>query len=133
MADERPGVSGLSIEELTAWFGARGEPAYRAGQVRTALWRGSAAGAAELTTLPRTVATALDEAFRWSTVADESIVASDGGQTEKALHRLADGATVESVLMHYPATASRRAASRPTAPARCGLPCGGAPRRARPT
>jgi 23S rRNA (adenine2503-C2)-methyltransferase len=109
MADERPGLSGLSIEELSAWFGAHGEPAYRARQVRTAMWSGSATGATELTTLPRALATALDEAFRWSTVADESIVASDGGQTEKALHRLADGATVESVLMHYPATASRRA------------------------
>jgi 23S rRNA (adenine2503-C2)-methyltransferase len=109
MADERPGLSGVSLEELTAWFGARAEPAYRARQVRTAMWSGSATGAAELTTLPRALATALDEAFRWSTVADESIVASDGGQTEKALHRLADGATVESVLMHYPGTATRRA------------------------
>src|SRR6185503_14413016 len=85
------------------------EPAYRARQVRTAMWSGSATRATELTTLPRALATALDEAFRWSTVAEESIVASDGGQTEKALHRLADGATVESVLMHYPGTAFRRA------------------------
>jgi len=109
MADQRPGLSGLSIDELTAWFAAHGEPAYRARQVRTAMWKGSATSTNELTTLPRALATALNEAFRWSTVADESIVGSDGGQTEKALHRLADGATVESVLMHYPATASRRA------------------------
>src|SRR6185503_8734754 len=109
MADERPGLSGVSLEELTAWFGARAEPAYRARQVRTAMWSGSATGAAELTTLPRGLAAELDDAFRWSTVADETIVASDGGQTEKALHRLADGATIESVLMHYPATAGRRA------------------------
>ena len=109
MADQRPGLSGLSIDELTAWFAAHGEPAYRARQVRTAMWKGSATSTSELTTLPRALATALNEAFRWSTVADESIVGSDGGQTEKALHRLADGATVESVLMHYPATASRRA------------------------
>jgi len=109
MADQRPGLSGLSIDELTAWFAAHGEPDYRARQVRTAMWKGSATSTSELTTLPRALATALNEAFRWSTVADESIVGSDGGQTEKALHRLADGATVESVLMHYPATASRRA------------------------
>jgi 23S rRNA (adenine2503-C2)-methyltransferase len=109
MADQRPGLSGLSIDELTAWFAAHGEPAYRAKQVRAAMWKGSATSTSELTTLPRALATALNEAFRWSTVADESIVGSDGGQTEKALHRLADGATVESVLMHYPATASRRA------------------------
>ena len=109
MADERPGLSGVPLEELASWFAARGEPAYRASQVRTALWRGSAMSAADLTTLPRPLALALDEAFRWSTLVDETLVASDGGQTEKALHRLADGATVESVLMHYPATATRRA------------------------
>jgi len=109
MADERPGLSGVPLEELASWFAARGEPAYRASQVRTALWRGSATSAADLTTLPRPLALALDEAFRWSTLVDETLVASDGGQTEKALHRLADGATVESVLMHYPATATRRA------------------------
>jgi len=109
MADERPGLSGVPLEELASWFAARGEPAYRASQVRTALWRGSAMSAADLTTLPRPLALALDEAFRWSTLVEETLVASDGGQTEKALHRLADGATVESVLMHYPATATRRA------------------------
>ena len=108
-ADARPGLSGISIEALTDWFVAHGEPAYRARQVRTALWKGSAASASELTTLPRPLASALDEAFRWSSLVDEAIVASDGGQTEKALHRLADGATVESVLMHYPASATRRA------------------------
>ena len=109
MADERPGLSGVPLDELASWFAARGEPAYRASQVRTALWRGSATSAADLTTLPRPLALALDEAFRWSTLVEETLVASDGGQTEKALHRLADGATVESVLMHYPATATRRA------------------------
>ena len=109
VADLRPGLSGLSGDELVAWFEARGEPAYRARQVRRALWTGDAARAADLTTLPKAVAVALDEAFRWSTVVDERLVASDGGQTEKALHRLSDGATIESVLMHYPATATRRA------------------------
>jgi len=109
MADPRPGLSGLDQAELAAWFDAHGERPYRARQVMTALWTGSATSAADLTTLPRPLAAALDEAFRWSTVEDETLVASDGGKTEKALHRLADGATVESVLMHYPATAARRA------------------------
>jgi len=109
MADLRPGISGLSTDDLTAWFAARGEPAFRARQVLTALWQSAAPSAAALTTLPRALAAELDGAFRWSTVEDVTIVASDGGQTEKALHRLADGATVESVLMHYPATAARKA------------------------
>jgi len=108
-ADLRPGLSGVDHAELVAWFGARGEPAYRARQVMTALWSGSAERAGDLSTLPRALADALDDAFRWSTVDDETLVRSDAGQTEKALHRLADGATVESVLMHYPATAGRRA------------------------
>ena len=109
MAELRPGISGLSTDDLTAWFAARGEPAFRARQVLTALWQSAAPSAAALTTLPRALAAELDGAFRWSTVEDVTIVASDGGQTEKALHRLADGATVESVLMHYPATAARKA------------------------
>jgi len=104
-----PGLSALSTADLAAWFEARGEPAYRARQVVTALWSGNAAGPAELTTLPRSLAAALDDAFRWTTVADDMVIASEGGQTEKALHRLWDGATIESVLMHYPATAGRRA------------------------
>jgi 23S rRNA (adenine2503-C2)-methyltransferase len=109
MPEPRPGLSGVDPAELATWFEARGEAAYRARQVMTALWSGGASSATELTTLPRPLAVALEEAFRWSTVEDETIVGSDGGQTEKALHRLADGATVESVLMHYPATATRKA------------------------
>ena len=102
-------MSGLSTQELAAWFEAQGERAYRARQVLTALWSNAAGAARETTTLPRPVAAALDETFRWSTIDDETLVESDGGLTEKALHRLADGAAVESVLMHYPATGARRA------------------------
>ena len=107
--DPRPGLSGLDRPALEAWLTARGEPAFRARQIHDALWSGTAAGPSEVTTLPRPLAAALDEAFRWSTVIDDEIILADGGQTEKALHRLSDGTTVESVLMHYPARAGRRA------------------------
>ncbi len=107
--DPRPGLSGLDRAALEAWLTARSEPAFRAKQIHDALWSGTAAGPEAVTTLPRALAAALDESFRWSTVADDTIVLADGGQTEKALHRLSDGATVESVLMHYPARAGRRA------------------------
>jgi 23S rRNA (adenine2503-C2)-methyltransferase len=109
LGDPRPGLSGVSEPDLVAWFEARGERAFRARQVEQALWGGVATSARDLTTLPRPLAAALDEAFRWTTVADERVVGSDAGQTEKVLHRLADGATIESVLMHYPARAGRRA------------------------
>ena len=107
--DPRPGLSALPADELIAWLASRGEPAYRARQVEQAVWAGSATCAADLTTLPRPLAAAIEGAFRWSTVEDEAIVGSDGGQTEKVLHRLSDGLTVESVLMHYPARAGRKA------------------------
>ena len=107
--DPRPGLSGLDGAALEAWLAGRGEPAFRARQVQDALWGGSAASAVEVTPLPRALAAAVDEAFRWSTLVDETLVLADGGQTEKALHRLSDGSTIESVLMHYPARAGRRA------------------------
>ena len=50
----------------------------------------------------------LASSFAWDTVADSEFVSADGGRTEKALHRLRDGAAIESVLMHYPAGADRR-------------------------
>ena len=46
--------------------------------------------------------------MRFDTVGDTEIRVSDAGQTEKALHRLSDGALVESVLMHYPSRAGSR-------------------------
>ena len=46
--------------------------------------------------------------MRFDTVADTEVEVTDGGQTEKGLHRLSDGAFVESVLMHYPARARSR-------------------------
>jgi 23S rRNA (adenine2503-C2)-methyltransferase len=109
IAEPRPGLSGLTSTELATWLEARGEPAFRARQVEQAVWAGVATRAADLTTLPRPLAAAIDEAFRWSTVIDDTVITADGGQTEKVLHRLSDGATVESVLMHYPARAGRRA------------------------
>jgi 23S rRNA (adenine2503-C2)-methyltransferase len=107
--DPRPGLSAVPSGELLAWLAERGQPAYRARQIEQAVWSGPATGASDLTTLPRELAGAIDAAFRWSAVEDEAVVTSDGGQTEKVLHRLSDGLTVESVLMRYPARAGRKA------------------------
>jgi 23S rRNA (adenine2503-C2)-methyltransferase len=104
----RPGLSGLAPAELAAWFTARGEPAYRGRQVSDALWGHVAAGIGDVTTLPGPLRDALDAEFRFDTVADTELRLSDGGLTEKALHRLSDGALVESVLMHYPARDGQR-------------------------
>ena len=106
--DPRPGLSAVDGAALEAWLASAGQPAFRARQIQDALWNGTAAGLEGVTTLPRGLAGVLEDAYRWSTVADDEIVLADGGETEKALHRLSDGSTVESVLMHYPARGDRR-------------------------
>ena len=106
--DPRPGLSGIQPEDLETWLVAHGERSYRARQVSDGLWRGHARTAAAIPTLPAALRDALDAAFRFDTIETTELVLGDGGQTEKALHRLADGAMVESVLMHYPARAGSR-------------------------
>jgi 23S rRNA (adenine2503-C2)-methyltransferase len=105
----RPGISGLAPDELAAWVEAQGEPSYRARQIADAVWKdGGVTDAARIRTLPAAVRDALGNDFRFDTVADTEIRLADGGQTEKALHRLDDGALIESVLMHYPARGTSR-------------------------
>ena len=106
--DPRPGISGVAPAELEAWFAERDQPAYRARQLADAVWGGNARSAADASTLPAALRDALDDAFRFDTVADTELRLADGGLTEKALHRLSDGALVESVLMHYPARGGQR-------------------------
>jgi 23S rRNA (adenine2503-C2)-methyltransferase len=82
---------------------AEGQPAYRARQIRDAVWRTNAGTAEELSTLPATLRARIDEAFRVDTIAADDVTIADRGLTEKTLHLLSDGALIESVLMHYPA------------------------------
>ena len=102
------GVSGLSTAELVTWLGERGHPTYRARQVADAVWRSPAPSFADVRTLPAPLREEIAGAFRFDTVGDTEIRITDGGLTEKALHRLHDGALVESVLMHYPARGQQR-------------------------
>ena len=104
-----PGIAGLTLEELTTWAEAHGEPAYRARQIADAVWKdGGVTDPSVIRTLPQSVRDVLSDAFRFDTVADTEVRLAEGGQTEKALHRLDDGALIESVLMHYPARGTSR-------------------------
>jgi 23S rRNA (adenine2503-C2)-methyltransferase len=98
----RPGLSGVPPTELERWLGERSEPTYRARQIADAVWRTRAPGADDALTLPSRLRTALEDGFTWDTIAATDLTMADAGRTEKALHRLVDGALVESVLMHYP-------------------------------
>jgi 23S rRNA (adenine2503-C2)-methyltransferase len=88
-------VDRAALGELLA-----GEPSFRVDQV----WEGLYAQRRrpdELTTLPKALRARLaDELPAALTPVAEST--SDGGDTVKWLWELADGATVETVLMHYP-------------------------------
>ena len=72
------------------------------------MWGRSAPSMDEVRTLPAVLREAVDGAFRFDTVADTELRLSDGGLTEKGLHRLSDGTLIESVLMHYPARGVQR-------------------------
>jgi 23S rRNA (adenine2503-C2)-methyltransferase len=90
----------MSLEELTAWFKDRGEPAFRAKQVFRWLYRG-VTSFEEMSNLSKTLRRKLAETCTLTppTVARKQVSAQDG--TIKYLWRLADGSCVESVLMRY--------------------------------
>lgn len=106
--DPRRGIAEVAPADLEAWVVERGEPAYRSRQILEGVWRSFARTPDELTTLPKAVRTTLAEAFRIDTIVESDVRIADGGRTEKVLHRLSDGAVVESVVMHYPAGVGRR-------------------------
>ena len=106
--DGRPGVSGITRQALADWFTAAGEAGWRARQVSDAIWSGRHASFEDIPQLPAALRTRLATSFRANTLVDTTVRVSDGGLTQKALHRLDDGRTIESVLMRYPARGGRR-------------------------
>jgi len=107
--DTRPGLSGLTTDDVERWLAERGQPAYRARQLADHVWTAAAQALDELHTLPGALRSELDVAFRINTLTETDVRPSDEGLTEKALHRLDDGRLIESVLMRYPARGWRRA------------------------
>ena len=103
LAGPRPAISELELPTLAAWLDARGEPAYRAGQILAGAHRPGVTSFADLTDLPATLRDALAGEYRFSTIADSHVIGADAGQTAKAVHELHDGQRIESVLMRYPA------------------------------
>lgn len=99
----------MAPDALAAWVAGQGQPAFRARQIADAIWDdGGIIDADRILTLPKRMRAAVADAFVLDTMADTDVRLADAGMTEKALHRLADGALVESVLMHYPARGMSR-------------------------
>ncbi len=99
-----PAISEIDAPSLAAWLAARGEPAYRAGQILAGVHRPDTSGFEDLTDLPASLREALGGAFRFSTIVESHTVGADAGLTAKAVHELGDGQRIESVLMRYPAS-----------------------------
>jgi len=93
---------------LEEWLAGHGEPAYRARQVRDALWRQNGPDGDELKTLPAPSATVWPRRSASDTIVDDEVKVADGGHTEKTLHLLGDGALIESVLIALPGARVRR-------------------------
>ena len=107
-AGPRPAISDVSQEQLAAWLVARGEPAYRAGQILRGVHRPQITGFTDLSDLPATLRQALEAEYRFSTIAASHVLEADHGLTAKAVHELDDGQRIESVLMRTPPRAGRR-------------------------
>ncbi|HEX2765502.1 MAG TPA: 23S rRNA (adenine(2503)-C(2))-methyltransferase RlmN [Candidatus Limnocylindria bacterium] len=103
LAGPAPAISEIDPASLAAWLTARGEPAYRAGQVLAGAHRPDVVSFDDLTDLPRALRADLATAFRFSTITESHVINADGGLTAKAVHELHDGQRIESVLMRYPA------------------------------
>jgi len=125
LAAPRPAISDLDPATLAAWLTARGEPSYRAGQVLAGAHRPEASSFEDLTDLPIALRRDLAEVFRFSTIDDSHVIETDSGLTAKAVHELADGQRIESVLMRYPArrTSAERTTICISSQAGCAVNC----------
>jgi 23S rRNA (adenine2503-C2)-methyltransferase len=106
IAGPPPAISEVDRETLAAWLAARGEPAYRAEQILSGVHRPEVGDFADLSDLPLPLRRELAAAFRFSSIEANHVLEADSGLTAKAVHQLADGQRVESVLMRYPARGS---------------------------
>ena len=102
LAGAVPAISEVSTPSLAAWLIARGEPAYRADQILAGAHRPDVSGFADMSDLPSGLRADLERSHRFSTIEGSHVLEADGGLTAKAVHQLADGQRVESVLMRYP-------------------------------
>ena len=90
----------LSQSELSAWMKDRGQPAFRAKQVRQWLFEKGASSVDEMTNLPKSLRKILREESCLGTLTVATEQQSKDG-THKRLYRLHDGHLIESVLMRY--------------------------------
>ncbi|MGB8647899.1 MAG: 23S rRNA (adenine(2503)-C(2))-methyltransferase RlmN [Anaerolineae bacterium] len=98
---ERTDLLNLNTEELQELLAEWGEPKYRAGQIERWIYGSLVDDFDGMTDLPHELRKRLKESTRLSAVAPVTEQASADGLTRKVVFRLADGQTLETVLMLY--------------------------------
>lgn len=91
----------MSREEMRAWLAARGQPAYRARQVWEWIYKRYAGDIGVMTDLPKALRDELADDVTLMPLRVAAEVASAARDTLKVLFQLADGQTIEAVLMLY--------------------------------
>src|ERR1051325_2998409 len=101
MTDSRPLIYDLDPPGLGALLAAWGEPAFRAKQIWTGLYKNFWNAPDEFTNLPVALRSKLAENVRFDVLTPTLKLDSSDGQTRKTLFQLHDGKQIEAVLMKY--------------------------------
>ena len=107
-AGEQQYILNLEFPELERLLAAKGQPSYRARQVWHWLYHRLAGDFGDMTDLPRQLRETLAAELDFSGLQPLVQQVGDDGLTRKTLFELADGNTVETVLMLYDATDNAR-------------------------
>ena len=99
--DGRVALADLSYPQLEEWVASVGEARYRAEQIRQWLYVALVSDFEQMSSLPAAFRERLSQEALISSIQPVIQIQSTDGQTEKALFRLRDGQTMESVLMRY--------------------------------
>jgi len=101
MADHKPNIRSFSLDDLTAFFVANGEKAFRAKQVYEWLWKKNARSFDEMTNLSKNLRIFLNEKFSIPHIQVRYFQRSSDGTIKNAIG-LPDNLIVESVLIPTP-------------------------------
>ncbi len=101
MTELKPLIYDLSLEALTSWFTQQKQPAYRAKQVWSAIYKQFINHPDEISTLSKTLREQIADAFDLIALDPVRTLESADEQTVKTLFKLRDGQYIEAVLMYY--------------------------------
>ncbi len=91
----------LNFDELTKLLSSWGQPAFRARQLWTGLYKNFWQMPDDFTNLPLNLRQKLAESFSFDILTPSLKLDSSDGQTRKMLFKLRDGKQIETVLMRY--------------------------------